>query len=34
MFGKMLSWKSEKKDNNDASDVDDDGEIEAMTFMI
>lgn len=34
MFGKMLSWKSEKKDNNDASDVDEDGEIEAMTFMI
>lgn len=34
MFGKMLSWKSEKKANNDASDVDEDGEIEAMTFMI
>ena len=34
MFGKMLSWKSEKKENNDASDVDEDGEIEAMTFMI
>lgn len=34
MFVKMLSWKSEKKDNNDASDVDEDGEIEAMTFMI
>lgn len=34
MFGKMLSWKSKKKDNNDASDVDEDGEIEAMTFMI
>lgn len=34
MFAKLLSWKPAKADNNDASDVDDDGEIEAMLFAI
>lgn len=33
MFAKMLSYKPEKKDNNDTSDVDD-AEIEAMSFEI
>lgn len=34
MFAKMLSWSPEKKDNNDASDVDDEGEVEALAFEI